>query len=272
MSDNEHRIRLVLLGGAGVGKSSIISRFLYNKYTEKYKSTVEDLYNRDYEIGQITLKVDILDTAGDFQFPAMRRLSIANAHAFLIVYSISSSQSFETVRQCIEEIKEQRVDFEDIPIVIAGNKMDLEVERQVFKEDVTEWIYRELQRFRCRVIECSAKENLHIKDIFRTFLQIGKVPQSEEPSLKRQSSAYTKSRSQRRSQTPPRERESSIPEVWSPGANTGHPQPREINRLLAVVCRDLFQTSFRMRVIVKYIFQTLKLNATDIKRCWEKQV
>lgn len=227
MSDNEHRIRLVLLGGAGVGKSSIISRFLYNKYTEKYKSTVEDLYNRDYEIGQITLKVDILDTAGDFQFPAMRRLSIANAHAFLIVYSISSSQSFETVRQCIEEIKEQRVDFEDIPIVIAGNKMDLEVERQVFKEDVTEWIYRELQRFRCRVIECSAKENLHIKDIFRTFLQIGKVPQNEEPSLKRQSSAYTKSRSQRRSQTPPRERESSIPEN---GGATGSTPPSAFSR------------------------------------------
>lgn len=148
MSDHEHRIRLVLLGGAGVGKSAIISRFLYNKYTDKYKSTVEDLYNRDYEIGRITLKVDILDTAGDFQFPAMRRLSIANAHAFLIVYSISQSQSFDTVRQCIREIKEQRTDYEEIPIVIAGNKMDLEVEREVFKEDVTEWIYRELQRFR----------------------------------------------------------------------------------------------------------------------------
>ncbi|XP_042229305.1 GTP-binding protein Di-Ras2-like isoform X3 [Homarus americanus] len=224
MSDSEHRIRLVLLGGAGVGKSSIISRFLYNKYTDKYKSTVEDLYNRDYEFGRITLKVDILDTAGDFQFPAMRRLSVANAHAFLIVYSISHSQSFDTVRQCIEEIKEQRTDFEEIPIVIAGNKMDLEVERQVFKEDVTEWIYRELQRFRCRVIECSAKENLHIKDIFRTFLQIGKVPQGEETSLKRQSSAYTKTRNQRRSQTPPRERDS-IPEkflnVWNSNTLNG---------------------------------------------------
>lgn len=148
MTDHEHRIRLVLLGGAGVGKSSIINRFLFSKYTDKYKSTVEDLYNRDYEIGRITLKVDILDTAGDFQFPAMRRLSIANAHAFLIVYCIDQTHSFDTVRQVIGEIKEQRTDFEEIPIVIAGNKMDLEIERQVFKEDVTDWIYRELQRFR----------------------------------------------------------------------------------------------------------------------------
>ena len=144
MGESEHRIRLVLLGGAVVGKSSIVQRFLYNKYTDKYKSTVEDLYNRDYDLGHFTLKVDILDTAGDFQFPAMRRLSIAKAHAFLLVYSISQSQSFETVRQCVEEIKEQRQDYEDIPIVIVGNKMDLEVERQVFKEDVTEWVYRDL--------------------------------------------------------------------------------------------------------------------------------
>ncbi|XP_050691169.1 ras-related protein Rap-1b-like [Eriocheir sinensis] len=225
MTDHEHRIRLVLLGGAGVGKSSIINRFLFSKYTDKYKSTVEDLYNRDYEIGRITLKVDILDTAGDFQFPAMRRLSIANAHAFLIVYSIDQTHSFDTVRQVIRD-QEQRTDFEEIPIVIAGNKMDLEIERQVFKEDVTDWIYRELQRFRCRVIECSAKENLHIKDIFRTFLQIGKVPQGEDSSLKRQSSAYCKTRSQHRSQTPPSDRES-IPEN---GGASGSTPPSAFSR------------------------------------------
>lgn len=148
MGDVEHRIRLVLLGGAGVGKSSIIKRFLYNLYSDKYKSTVEDLYNRDYDIGPITLKVDILDTAGDYQFPAMRRLSIATAHAFLLVYSISEVQSFNTVQQCIEEIREQRPDFEDLPIVIAGNKMDLEIERRVFKEDVTEWTSNNSGTFR----------------------------------------------------------------------------------------------------------------------------
>lgn len=56
MSDLE-RIRLVLLGGAGVGKSSILKRFLFKTYTDKYRATVEDLYNREYDLGGVTLKV-----------------------------------------------------------------------------------------------------------------------------------------------------------------------------------------------------------------------
>lgn len=56
MADLE-RIRLVLLGGAGVGKSSIVKRFLFKSYTDKYRATVEDLYNREYDLGGVTLKV-----------------------------------------------------------------------------------------------------------------------------------------------------------------------------------------------------------------------
>lgn len=56
MSDFE-RIRLVLLGGAGVGKSCIIRRFLNKTYCDKYRPTVEDLHNREYDLGSVTLKV-----------------------------------------------------------------------------------------------------------------------------------------------------------------------------------------------------------------------
>lgn len=56
MSDFE-RIRLVLLGGAGVGKSCVVRRFLMKTYCDKYRPTVEDLHNREYDLGSITLKV-----------------------------------------------------------------------------------------------------------------------------------------------------------------------------------------------------------------------
>lgn len=56
MSDFE-RIRLVLLGGAGVGKSSVVRRFLTKSYCDKYRPTVEDLHNREYDLGSVSLKV-----------------------------------------------------------------------------------------------------------------------------------------------------------------------------------------------------------------------
>ncbi|KAH1008682.1 hypothetical protein HUJ05_009217 [Dendroctonus ponderosae] len=148
MSDYE-RIRLVILGGQGVGKSCIIKRFLFNTYCNKYRSTVEDLYNKEYDLGHMTLKVDILDTAGDMQFPAMRRLCIATAHAFLLVYSVASVPSFDCVKQCFEEIRENRNDYQDIPIVVAGNKLDLTTsQREITIEDVSEWVYCELPKLR----------------------------------------------------------------------------------------------------------------------------
>lgn len=190
--DSEYRIRLVTLGGGGVGKSSIVKRFLFNTYTDRYRPTVEDLYCKEFDLETMTLKVDILDTAGDHQFPAMRRLSIANGHAFLLVYSLDSLASFQLVKQCFEEIREQKQDYQEIPIMVVGNKMDLsEDKRQVSKEKVTEWHLCELPRVRFKLMECSAKENVNIREVFRSFLQLARIPVSSEhgPALQRRCSA-----------------------------------------------------------------------------------
>ncbi|EDX05936.1 GD10434 [Drosophila simulans] len=200
MADLE-RIRLVLLGGAGVGKSSIVKRFLFKTYTDKYRATVEDLYNREYDLGGVTLK-----------FLAMRRLSIATAHAFMLVYAATSAPSFQCVKQCFEEIREQRGDFQDIPIVIAGNKSDLATtHREVKLEEVTDWVFCELPRLRAKVLECSAKEDSNVTDLFKSLLSLSRfLPASSSGSggsggggeaapsgFKRRSSAYVSASSSR---------------------------------------------------------------------------
>ena len=75
MTDSEQRYRLVVLGSGRVGKSSIIRRLLKDEFVEGYKATVEDLHCRDYDIDGTTIKVDILDTAGNLEFPADVRRS-----------------------------------------------------------------------------------------------------------------------------------------------------------------------------------------------------
>jgi RASD family protein 2 len=102
MADQDTRYRLVVLGASRTGKSSIIHMFLNGKFLDTYKETVEDLHYREFTVDDKTIKVDILDTAGkiiktsflscshihlgNMEFPAMRRLSIATAHAFILVY------------------------------------------------------------------------------------------------------------------------------------------------------------------------------------------
>ena len=78
----------------------------------------------------------------DFNF----RLSIASAHGFLLVYSVTDPLSFVTVKHRFEEIKEQRSDFQDIPIVVVGNKVD--VLSEIEPEDIQDWVEQHLSKER----------------------------------------------------------------------------------------------------------------------------
>lgn len=67
--------RLVVLGSPNVGKTAIVTRFLYNSFEDKYTPTIEDFHRKIYRIKGEAYRLDILDTSGLQPFPAMRRLS-----------------------------------------------------------------------------------------------------------------------------------------------------------------------------------------------------
>lgn len=112
------------MGGAKVGKSAIINQFLYNTFTSKYKRTVEQMHQGDFNVSGTQLTLHILDTSGSFEFPAMRELSIKSADGFILVYDVNDPCTFEDVETLRSQILTSR-GKDNLPIVVVGNKTDV---------------------------------------------------------------------------------------------------------------------------------------------------
>ncbi|XP_052068821.1 GTP-binding protein Rhes-like [Mytilus californianus] len=179
-ASNEVHYRIVVLGAAGVGKSSIISQFLYERFNSEYKETVEELHRGQYNIGGIKLTLDILDTAGHREFPAMRKLAITTSDAFVLVYSVTDMTSFDEVQKLREEIISQRG---KVPIVIVGNKADINTDVSTMDTETIESIA--CVDWESGFVQASAKENTNIVGIFQELLRLSKFSNSFSPDLLR---------------------------------------------------------------------------------------
>ncbi|XP_037073769.1 GTP-binding protein Di-Ras2-like [Pollicipes pollicipes] len=199
-ADTGHHVRLLVLGGPQVGKTCICRRFLHNEFDERYKPTLEEQYSRTYQMSGTRLRVDILDTCGDNSFPAMRRVSIVNAQAIMLVYSVDSYASFLQAIDVFAEIRELRDDFREIPTFLVGNKSDVAaLHREVSSRTASSWFYSKMSRNRGRFTECSALTGTNVADIFHVYLVLAGIP-LPSAGPKRQLSLRL---SRKRSESPP---------------------------------------------------------------------
>ncbi|XP_050428817.1 GTP-binding protein Di-Ras1-like isoform X2 [Adelges cooleyi] len=174
------RHRVVMMGTARVGKTSIVTQFLYDRFPVRYKETIEELHRGDYELPDgARLTLEILDTSGAYQFPAMRDLSISTADAFLLVFSVDREDTWDQVKRFKEQINEMR--GPKIPIVIVGNKCELS--DRFLPVEITEAIAR--YDWECGYVECSAKDNRNIVQVFKELLAQAKVQYNLSPAVKR---------------------------------------------------------------------------------------
>lgn len=157
----EHK--LVVLGSGGVGKSALTVQFVQGIFVEKYDPTIEDSYRKQVEVDGHQCMLEILDTAGTEQFTAMRDLYMKNGHGFILVYSITSQATYSDLQDIYEQIKRVKDTNEDVPIVLVGNKSDLEHERVVGKDQGMA-----LARMfgNCAFLEASAKLKINVNEIF----------------------------------------------------------------------------------------------------------
>lgn len=172
--------RLVVMGAAEVGKTAIVHQFLYDHFPHEYHPTVEELHRGEYDIGSSGLVLDILDTSGSFQFPAMRKLAVSTGDAFILVYSIDNTESFDEVRRLRDMLVESKP--RKVPIVVVGNKCDLD-DTRVIKKEVAETIIS--IDWENRFVESSAKDNINIIRIFQELLVQAKFPYDLNPAVQK---------------------------------------------------------------------------------------
>lgn len=169
MPEQSNDYRVVVFGAGGVGKSSLVLRFVKGTFRDTYIPTVEDTYRQVISCDKSVCTLQITDTTGSHQFPAMQRLSISKGHAFILVYSITSKQSLEELKPIYQQVLAIKGNVENIPIMLVGNKSD-ETQREVKTEDGE----AQSKIWKCAFMETSAKTNHNVTELFQELLNLEK--------------------------------------------------------------------------------------------------
>lgn len=162
MSKNDEHMSIVMLGGGGVGKSCLTIRFVVNKFTDDYDATIEDAYQKSVIVDDKIAHVEIVDTAGQEEFQSMLDSWIRGADGIILVYDVSSRQTFEELPYFYDKILETK--GENIfPLLLVGNKCDLPKERHIISTLRGQSL---AAQWKCLFMETSAKEKINDQRCF----------------------------------------------------------------------------------------------------------
>ncbi len=151
------KLKIILLGDTSVGKTSILTRYIDNKFDDNYKCTIQTgikTKTLDIDLNH-TVSMNIWDTAGQEKYRTLTRQFYHDCHGAVIVFDLTEKESFEYLPKWIKELEENAPD--KIVILILGNKSDLVNERVVNSEDITNFIENKYLFF-----EVSAKNGNNI--------------------------------------------------------------------------------------------------------------
>eukprot|EP00899_Mesostigma_viride_P014060 jgi/Mesvir1/22655/Mv14089-RA.1 len=156
------KYKLVFLGDQSVGKTSIITRFMYDKFDNTYQATIGiDFLSKTMYLEDRTVRLQLWDTAGQERFRSLIPSYIRDSSVAVVVYDVSNRASFLNTARWVEEVRTER--GSDVIIMLVGNKTDLVDKRQVSIEEGDS----KAREFGVMFIETSAKAGFNIKALFR---------------------------------------------------------------------------------------------------------
>jgi len=182
----DRQYKLVVVGGGGVGKSALTIQFIQSHFVQDYDPTIEDSYRKQCVIDDRVAHLDILDTAGQEEFSAMREQYMRTGEGFLLVFSVTDRSSFEEIPRFHTQILRVK-DKDEFPMILVGNKSDLEAERTVSTAEAQELG----RKIHIPYLESSAKMRINVDASFHDLVrsirrsnEVLEVPQKKQKSRK----------------------------------------------------------------------------------------
>ncbi|MFX0022050.1 MAG: Rab family GTPase [Candidatus Hermodarchaeota archaeon] len=131
-------LKIVLLGEANVGKTSLVYRFIENKFRENYKSTLGvNLLKKDMNVeGYGDVSAQIWDLGGQESFKSLRSLYLEGANGAFVVYDMTSNKTFEKLGEWIQSFRDARG---NAPMILIGNKSDLEKQIKISESESSKY-------------------------------------------------------------------------------------------------------------------------------------
>ena len=162
----DYKLKVVVVGDSGVGKTNLIKRFVSNTYNPNTKATVGvEFLSKSYKINDQVFKIEIWDTAGQERYKSITAAYYKGAKGALIVYDITQKDSFENINKWMSEVRDKST--KDLKILIVGNKTDLVNERQVSTEEALS----KAKELESPVMEASALDGNNVKAAFYDLLK-----------------------------------------------------------------------------------------------------
>ena len=160
--------QILIIGDSSVGKTSIITRYTNGTFKEEYLGTVGlDYYTKEEIIDNKTIRVKLWDTAGQERFRSLTQNYFRNAEGVLLTFDLTSNESFDNLKEWINSIK-KNMESQNIyiPLVIIGNKLDMEELREIKKEDAEKFANENNYKY----FETSAKTGEGIDNSIRELI------------------------------------------------------------------------------------------------------
>ncbi|KAL1920408.1 uncharacterized protein VTP21DRAFT_785 [Calcarisporiella thermophila] len=160
------KYKLVFLGEQSVGKTSLITRFMYDTFDNTYQATIGiDFLSKTMYLEDRTVRLQLWDTAGQERFRSLIPSYIRDSSVAVVVFDITNRNSFMNTAKWIDDVRAERGN--DVIIVLVGNKTDLNDKRQVSTEEGE----KKAKEYNVMFIETSAKAGHNVKALFRKIAQ-----------------------------------------------------------------------------------------------------